>query len=242
MSVPPAWEPWLALLTTQFALAWADPWQRGALVAGAAGAALGVASGLSRTIVPLRWLLVGSNMALAMYGLLKPAPLVLLLHATLLPINAWRAVQMHRLTHRVQRARLADPLASVALQPFMRSRRLASGETLFSRGDVAERLYVLAAGRLLLVEAGRHIEAGEMFGEISFFSPDKRRTASVRCVSPSTVLSIDETTFLQLFHQDPAFGFEIVRSIAARLSADVERLQRALDSALTSAQVERTRS
>lgn len=63
-----------------------------------------------------------------------------------------------------------------------------------------------------------------MFGEIAFFSPERRRTATVRSLQPSTLLSIDETTFRQLFFQNPAFGFEVVRLIAGRLSADVQRL------------------
>ena len=64
-----------------------------------------------------------------------------------------------------------------------------------------------------------------MFGEIAFFAPDRRRTSTARCVTPSTVFSIDEATFKQLYFQNPDFGLEIVRLIAGRLSADVRELQ-----------------
>jgi CRP-like cAMP-binding protein len=53
----------------------------------------------------------------------------------------------------------------------------------------------------------------------------------VRSLQPSTLLSIDETTFRQLFFQNPAFGFEVVRLIAGRLSADVQRLEARLAAA-----------
>jgi CRP-like cAMP-binding protein len=109
----------------------------------------------------------------------------------------------------------------------MKRRRLRPGSVLFRQGERADRLYVLAEGQLEVVEAGRSIEAGQMFGEIAFFSPAQQRTATVRCTEPSTVLSIDEVSFRQLFFQNPGFGFEVARLIAGRLSDDVSRLQRA---------------
>ena len=202
-----------------------DPGQWLALAAAVVAAALIVVSSLVKTIIPLRWLAVGANLGFVVYGVLHPAPMVALLYFALLPINLWRVLEMQRLTRRVMNAEAADSEdLKVWLQPYMKRRRLRKGSILFKRGDRADRLYVLAEGRLELVESGRTIEAGQMFGEIAFFSPDRRRTATVRGLQPSTLLSIDETTFRQLFFQNPAFGFEVVRLIAGRLSADVQRL------------------
>ena len=72
------------------------------------------------------------------------------------------------------------------------------------------------------------MEPGSLFGEIAFFAPDKRRTLTARCTTDSTVLRIDETTFQQLYYQNPAFGFEIVTLVAGRLLADRGRLERQL--------------
>lgn len=69
------------------------------------------------------------------------------------------------------------------------------------------------------------MEPGVLFGEIAFFAPDKRRSMTARCVGACTVLHIDETTFKQLYYQNPAFGFEVVSLVAGRLMADVRRLQ-----------------
>jgi CRP-like cAMP-binding protein len=135
---------------------------------------------------------------------------------------------MRRLTRRVHDANsLGRAELQAWLQPFMKRHHLRPGAVLFRQGDRAERLYLLAEGRLEVVEAARAIEAGQMFGEIAFFSPGQRRTATVRCVVPSTVLSIDEASFRQLLFQNPAFGFEVTRLIAGRLSDDVLRLQEA---------------
>jgi hypothetical protein len=203
----------------------ADPQQWVALVSAAVAAALILASGFVKTIIPLRWLAVGSNVGFVIYGLVHPAPLVAVLHLALLPINLWRVLELQRLTLRVSRASGMGADFKVWLQPFMKRKRLKPGTVLFRQGDRADRLYVLAEGRLEIAETGRTIGAGQMFGEIAFFAPDQRRTGTVRCLEPSTLLSIDETTFRQLFYQNPAFGFEIVRLIAARLSNDLRGLE-----------------
>lgn len=207
----------------------ADPWQWLALGSAALAAVLIVVSAFVKTIIPLRWLAVASNAGFIVYGLMHPALLILALHLTLLPINLWRVAEMHRLTRRVQRAAASASEVQVWLRPYMRRRRMKPGAVLFRRGDPADRLYFLAHGQLEVVEKGGTIEAGKMFGEIAFFSPEGRRTATVRCTEPATVLSIDETTFKQLLFQNPAFGLQILSLIAGHLSGDVRRLERIIE-------------
>jgi CRP/FNR family transcriptional regulator, cyclic AMP receptor protein len=86
-------------------------------------------------------------------------------------------------------------------------------------------MYFLAEGEIELPDVGSRLRSGQMFGEIAFFAPDRRRTSSARCLTPCTLLSIDEDTFKQLVYQNPEFGFEVVQLIAGRLSEDVRRLQ-----------------
>jgi hypothetical protein len=203
----------------------ADPVQRLAFAAALVAAGLVIASGTAKTIVPLRWLAVGGNIGFVVYGALHPAPLVLALHLALLPINLWRVLEMQRLLRRVRRAQAGAAQAMVWLQPFMKRKRVAAGRVLFRKGDRADRLYMLAEGELEVIESGVRIGPGTMFGEISFFTPDGRRTAGVRSVGVSTLLSMDEASFKQLFFQNPEFGYEVVRLVAARLSADVLRLR-----------------
>jgi CRP-like cAMP-binding protein len=202
-----------------------QPEQVLALLSAAVAALLVIVSAFVRTMIPLRWLAVGSNVGFILYGLVHPAPLMVALHAVLLPVNLVRVWQMIRLTHRVA-ASTADPQQmEIWLRPYMRSRQLGAGKQLFAAGDVADRLYFLASGRVELPEIGRVLEAGQMFGEIAFFAPDRRRSSSARCLTDCTVLSIDEDTFRELVYQNPDFGLEVVRLIAGRLSADVRRLQ-----------------
>jgi len=200
-----------------------DPAQAVALLSAAVAALLVLVSAFVKTIIPLRWLAFASNVGFVVYGLIEPNWLMLVLHAALMPVNLWRVLEMQRLTRRVRQAGVVG--SSVWLQPHMRRKRLKAGSVLFRKGDLADRLYVLAEGRLELQETGVAVETGRMFGEIAFFAPDRRRTATAVCITPCTVLSIDQTTFEQLYFQNPSFGFEVVRLIAGRLTEDVQRLE-----------------
>jgi CRP/FNR family transcriptional regulator, cyclic AMP receptor protein len=212
---------------TRYAAWWAslaDPVTLLALASAALAGALVLVSTFVKTMIPLRWLAVGSNVGFIVYGLLQPAPLMVVLHAALLPINLWRLRQMIELTRRVARLGGGQQL-ELWLRPYMRSQRRKAGDVIFARGDSADRMYFLVDGEIELPEVGGRLGSGQMFGEIAFFAPDRRRTSSARCVTPCTLLSIDEDTFKQLVYQNPEFGFEVVQLIAGRLSEDVRRLQ-----------------
>lgn len=200
---------------------WADV---AAYVCVAVAGVLVVAGSFVKTMIPLRWLAVGSNVGFIGYGALHPSWAMLAVNAALLPINLYRAREMMRLTRQVSSvAADSRELTGVWLKPYMRSVRMRAGDMIFRQGDRGDRLYMLAEGTVEFVEIGETIGPGGIFGEIAFFSPNRARLLSARCATDCTLLSVDEDTVNQLYFQNPAFGFELVRLVAGRLSADVER-------------------
>jgi CRP-like cAMP-binding protein len=186
---------------------------------------LTLAAAYARTMVPLRWLTVASGLTSLIYGVLGPSPVALLTAAALLPLNLLRAVQVTKLTRHVRRAGVEADMAGLWLKPYMRGRTLKAGQLLFAKGDRADHLYMLVSGQAELVEIGRPLEAGRIFGEIALFSPDQLRTQSVRAVTDCTLLEISDATVRVLFYQSPAFGFHLMELLALRLGADVRRVQ-----------------
>ena len=225
MPAPDLFAAAFAFVAERLAQARHDPTQGLALVSAALAGGLVIISAFVRTMIPLRWLAVGSNIGFIVYGLVHPNPLLVLLHVVLLPVNLWRVRQMVQLTRRVAASAVDAQQLQVWLRPYMRSRRHKAGTRLFAVGDEADRLYFLASGTVELPEVGRTLQAGQMLGEIAFFAPDRRRSSGARCATRCTVMSIDEDTFKQLVYQNPDFGLEVVRLIAGRLSHDVQRLQ-----------------
>jgi CRP/FNR family transcriptional regulator, cyclic AMP receptor protein len=198
------------------------------LVAGVAvliGIGFIVAGALVRTMTSLRWLAVGSNLGLLAYGALHPSYATMVTAAVLLPINMLRAVEISRLAHRVRTAENAADHVRGWLRPYMQARMLKAGQTLFAKGDKAKHLFMLVEGQLELVEIGKPIEPGRIFGEIALFSPSGLRTNTVRCVTDCTVLEVDDRTVKQLYYQKPAFGFQLISLLAERLSGDVTRIE-----------------
>jgi CRP/FNR family transcriptional regulator, cyclic AMP receptor protein len=181
-------------------------------------------SSFVKTMIPLRWLAIGSNFGFIAYGAAHPSMPMLLLHSILVPINVYRLVEMVRLTRHVRAAEAADDLLGIWLRPYMRSTALPDGALLFRKGDIGDRIYLLVEGMIEMVEIGVSVKAGEIFGEIAVFAPDRQRRATARCVGECTVLSIDDITLKQLCYQNPGFGFKVIGLVAGRLSADVQRL------------------
>jgi len=186
---------------------------------------LQVSSSFVKTMVPLRWLAVLSNFGFLAFGVLHPQFVMALLHGFLLPINVVRLTEMTRLTRRVKAATNNTDRSGIWLRPYMRTSRRKKGDVLFRIGDEAEHLYILIEGRIDFVEINASLGPGQMFGEIAFFSPERRRTATAICGEDCVLLSIDQSTVRQLYFQNPGFGFEIVGLVAGRLSADVARLR-----------------
>lgn len=200
-----------------------SPSEMFAIVSVIFAAGLVLVSSFVKTMIPLRWLAIGSNFGFIAYGAFHPSMPMLLLHSMLVPINLYRLAEMVRLTRHVRAAEADDNQLGIWLRPYMRSATLPDGACLFRKGDIGDRIYLLVKGVVELAEIGVSVKAGEIFGEIAVFAPDHRRLATARCVGKCTVLSIDDNTFKQLCYQNPAFGFKLIGLIAGRLSADLRK-------------------
>ena len=195
-------------------------------VATALAGCLVVASSFVRTMVPLRTLAVLSNVAFLGAALMVPNPALALLYCILIPLNTYRLAEIIRITERVNAAADDRDLTGMWLKPYMKPKRLAAGTILFRKGDKADSLYLLVRGKIDLVEIGVVLPEGQLFGEISYFSPTRARTLTARCETNCLVLTIHEGVFRQLYFQNPKFAFTIGHLMAQRLTADIERLQK----------------
>jgi hypothetical protein len=183
-----------------------------------------------RTMIPLRIVSIGANFAFISFGVLSSNYPVLILHCILLPFNVTRLVQMRRLVRKVAAASTGD-IKGEWLRPYAQTLRLAAGDRLFAQGEQADHTFFLVEGRIQLPAIGQHIEAGELIGEIALFSPGGVRTLTAVATAPCTLLRVSNQALRELYHQNPAFGFHLVRLVTRRLMADSERLRAQLGSA-----------
>jgi hypothetical protein len=176
------------------------------------------------TMLPLRAVAISSNVLFATYGLLAHIYPVLVLHVILFPVNVARLLQILSLMKGIKSAHSSE-LSVEALLPFMSRRFFRAGETLLKKGDRADHMYYLAAGSMKIVEFGKTIEAGGLFGEIGIFAREQKRTATIVCISDCEVYEISGSKAKQLYFQNPSFGFAIFQLVIDRLLAQVDILQ-----------------
>jgi len=174
-----------------------------------------------KTMIPLRCVAVASNIAFLTYGYLAGLYPVFLLHAVLLPLNLLRLYQIRKLIKRVRRASTGDYSIEWML-PYMQPEEFQQGESLFHKGDAADKLYYIARGAVRLPEIDSLLGTGEILGEIGLFSPLKERTTSAICKTDVTCLVLSTNKVLELYYQNPEFGLYLGRLIIQRLLQQIE--------------------
>jgi CRP/FNR family transcriptional regulator, cyclic AMP receptor protein len=168
------------------------------------------------TMVPLRIVALCSNVLFASYGAFAHIYPVLGLHLILLPVNSVRLYQILSLIKRVRAAELTEMSVEV-LMPLMSKRKLKSGDVLVRKGDKADSMFYLASGAMKIVEIGKTIGPGAVLGEIGIFARDQKRTATVECINDCEIYEISDSRTKQLYFQNPAFGFAMMKVVIGRL-------------------------
>ena len=172
-----------------------------------------------RGMLQLRVIAVASNIAFVIYGVVDELVPIFVLHATLLPLNLYRAVQKFNEIKSIKTA--IEGRAEIdVLIPFMTRKRLPKDSVLFRKGDVADAIYFLASGKLLIPELQKIVSSGTLVGEMGIFRPDKDRTASVLCITECEFYEISQGDVEKLCLDNPQFGLFLTKLIASRLIAE----------------------
>lgn len=194
---------------------------------GFVAAGLVIATLSMRTMIPLRLIGIASNVAFVTYGALFGSIPTVMLHSILFPLNIYRLYEMLRLIKQVEAASKGN-MSLDWLRPFMSTRPIKAGETLFRKGDQADTLYFLVSGQLHLQEINLDIMPGSVVGELGMLAPERRRTQTLTCTESGAALEISYEKIEQLYYQNPKFGFFFLRLSTARLFDNIRRLESAL--------------
>lgn len=181
-----------------------------------------------KTMIPLRVVAIASNVAFISYALLglkygifgRVYP-ILVLHSALLPLNVVRLREMKRLIETVNRASSSEAFDS--LIPYMTKERHRKGEVLFSKGDPADRLYLIGEGSVRFPELEKQLSLGAVFGEVGLFAPQGVRSVSAVCEVDCRLYAIAKDKVLELYYQNPRFGFFLIRLVSGIVQQDDSR-------------------
>jgi hypothetical protein len=192
------------------------------------GAIFFVTTLLMRTMVPLRVAGIVSDVFFIGYGVLSNTVTTLILYILLLPINIFRLAQMLKLVKKARVAAQGD-LSMDWLKPFMTRRKYSKGDVLFRKGDRANEMFFTVTGKFLVTELGIELPPGRLVGELAFLSPDNRRTQSLECTEDGEVLAITYDRLMEIYFQNPEFGYYFLRLSTERLLQNIARLEGIID-------------
>jgi Cyclic nucleotide-binding domain len=188
------------------------------------GAIFFVATLLTQTMVPLRVSnMIGCTFFVG-FGALAGDIKTFLLYLLLLPINALRLRQMLNLVKKARSATQGDT-SMEWLKPFMTERKYRKGDILFKKDDAANEMFLTVTGKFLVTEINVELPPGRLMGELGFLSPDNRRTATVECTENGHVLTITYEKLLEIYFQNPQFGYYFLVLTSQRLLENIARLE-----------------
>ncbi|MCP4155274.1 MAG: SpoIIE family protein phosphatase [bacterium] len=113
------------------------------------------------------------------------------------------------------------------LLPHMHPETFKKGETVFKKGDSADKMYYIHSGQLYLPEISKSLGQGTIIGETGLFSPSKERTASAICEEDLELYSITLEEAGRFFYSNPSLIFELVQISTQRF---VENFKESIES------------
>ena len=127
----------------------------------------------------------------------------------------------------VKKARVAaqGDLSMDWLKPFMNRRIYRQGDILFRKGQPANEMFLTVTGKFLVREIGIELPPGRLMGELGFVTPNNRRTQTVECIENGEVLAITYDRLLEIYFDNPEFGYFFLRLASDRLMQNIARLE-----------------
>ena len=110
----------------------------------------------------------------------------------------------------------------LALWPSFRERRLKKGDVLFRAGDPGEELYLIRDGSIVVSKpvTGRveqvlsRLASGEVFGEMSVFGDERRRSATSQAEIDSMLYSLDRDSLNRFVAGSPLAAAKFFQQMA----------------------------
>jgi hypothetical protein len=189
-----------------------------------AGAIFFVATLLMQTMVPLRVAnMIGCAFS-AIFGALSGAITTFLLYLLMVPVKAYRLRQMVALVKKARSATQGD-MSMEWLKPFMTQRKYRKGDILMKKGDTAKEMLLTVTGKYRVIEIDVEVPPGRLMGELGFLTPDNRRTATIECIENGQVLTITYEKLLEIYFQNPQFGYYFLVLTSQRLLENLARAE-----------------
>src|SRR5438132_6772410 len=96
---------------------------------------------------------------------------------------------------------------------------------LFKKDDAAHDMLLTVTGKFLVKEIGVELPPGRLMGELGFLTPNNQRTATIECIEDGHALTITYEKLLEIYFQNPQFGYYFLVLTSQRLLENISRLE-----------------
>jgi len=107
----------------------------------------------------------------------------------------------------------------------MTDRKYRKGDILMKKGDAANEMLLTVTGKFRVIEINVELPPGRLMGELGFLTPDNRRTATIECIEDGLVLTISYEKLLEIYFQNPQFGYYFLVLTSQRLLENLARAE-----------------
>ena len=102
-------------------------------------------------------------------------------------------------------------------------RQYQNGEVIIKQGEEGDCIYVIQKGKVEVIDESGDAEIKiaelgetEFFGEMGLFQKDVR-SATIRSIGETKVLTIDKKNFYQTIQKDPSIAYRLLERMSHRL-------------------------
>ena len=112
------------------------------------------------------------------------------------------------------------------LKPFMTERKYRKGDIAVQKGRCSQRDVPDASpANSWSRKSTSSFRRDALMGELGFLTPDNRRTATIECIEDGQVLTITYERLLEIYFQNPQFGYYFLVLTSQRLLENIARLE-----------------
>jgi CRP-like cAMP-binding protein len=109
------------------------------------------------------------------------------------------------------------------MNPGVLGKEYQAGDVIVRQGEAGECMYAIQEGRaeVILESSDGNVRLGllgegDLFGEMAIFD-GMSRSATVRALGYTRVVSIDKRHFLRQMHEDPSIAYRLLQTMSRRI-------------------------
>ncbi|WP_075996467.1 Crp/Fnr family transcriptional regulator [Salaquimonas pukyongi] len=178
----------------------------------------------ARRALSMRLFLLGAGIAAALAAWFSQSMALAAIAGAAIAVNLFRIYEIHNTSRRIRHIRHYGYNVS-DLRKYMRPASFSAGQTIFEKGDPADRLYLVDEGTVA-IDNGAKVEKDGLLGEVGLFTRSASRSMGARALGDVKLRMLGAEEVSRLCLDDPEFAYALAQIMATRMSENLQQLDK----------------